>query len=40
MKSFSFVGRAKGSHRVERLTLGKYPLVKPEEARNRAKELP
>lgn len=39
VKTFSFVGRAKGSHRVERLTLGKYPQVKPEEARNRAKEI-
>lgn len=39
VKSFSFVGRAKGSHRVERLTLGKYPQVKPEEARNRAREM-
>lgn len=39
VKSFSFVGRAKGSHRVERLTLGKYPQVKPEEARNRAREI-
>lgn len=39
VKTFSFVGRAKGSSRVERLTLGKYPQVKPEEARTRAKEI-
>ncbi len=39
VKTFSFVGRAKGSHRVERLTLGKYPQVKPDEARNRAREI-
>ncbi len=37
--SFSFVGRAKGSARVERLTLGKYPQVKPDEARRQAREL-
>ena len=36
VKTFSFVGRAKGSSRVERLTFGKFPTVKPEEARNRA----
>ena len=39
IKSFSFVGRAKGSSRVERVTFGKYPTVKPEEARDRAKVL-
>lgn len=39
VKSFSFVGRAKGSSRVERLTLGKYPAIKPEEARRRATQL-
>ncbi len=39
VKTFSFVGRAKGSHRVERLTLGKYPQVKPDEARGRAREM-
>lgn len=38
-KSFSFVGRAKGSGRVERLTIGKYPTVKPDEARSRAREV-
>lgn len=39
VKTFSYVGRAKGSSRVERLTLGKFPAVKPEEARRRATEL-
>ncbi|MCB0218529.1 MAG: site-specific integrase [Chrysiogenetes bacterium] len=36
VKSFSFVGRPKGSSRTERTTLGKYPAVKPEEARRLA----
>jgi integrase len=35
-KSFSFIGRAKGSSLVERVTLGKYPAVKPEEAKRQA----
>lgn len=39
VKTFSFVGRAKGAHRVERLTLGKFPQVKPDEARTRAREI-
>lgn len=39
VKSFSFVGRAKGSSRVERVTLGKFPAVKPEEARRRALQI-
>ena len=39
VKSFSFVGRAKGSSRVERSTIGKFPTVKPEEARRRATEI-
>lgn len=39
VKSFSFVGRAKGAGRTERLTIGKFPQVKPEEARTRAREL-
>jgi integrase len=38
-KSFSFVGRAKGSSRPERLTLGKYPVVTPDQARTRAIQL-
>jgi integrase len=36
VKTFSFVGRAKGSSRVERATFGKFPTVKPDEARRKA----
>jgi integrase len=39
IKTFSFVGRAKGSSRVERATIGKYPAVKPDEARNKARSI-
>ncbi|WP_158218972.1 tyrosine-type recombinase/integrase [Roseateles aquatilis] len=39
VKTFSFVGRPKGGGKPERETFGKFPLVKPEEARNRAREL-
>ncbi|MEJ8813370.1 site-specific integrase [Variovorax ureilyticus] len=39
VKSFSFVGRAKGAARPERETIGRYPAVKPEEARTRATQL-
>lgn len=39
VRTFSFVGRAKGSSRVERITLGKYPAVRPDEARRRATVL-
>lgn len=39
VKTFSFVGRAKGASRVERLTLGKFPTVKPEQARQRATQI-
>ncbi|MBV8501939.1 MAG: integrase family protein [Paucibacter sp.] len=39
MKTFSFVGRPKGGGKPERETFGKFPQVKPEEARNRAREL-
>ena len=39
IKTFSFMGRAKGSARLERITFGKYPAVKPEEARRKAKVL-
>lgn len=39
VKSFSFVGRAKGAARAERETIGRYPAVKPEEARTRATQL-
>ncbi len=38
-RSFSYVGRPKGSSLVERATLGKYPTVKAEEARTRATEI-
>lgn len=36
VRSFSFVGRAKGSSRFEGITLGKYPAVRPDEARRKA----
>jgi hypothetical protein len=36
VRSCSFVGRAKGSSCVERVTLGKYPAVRPDEARRQA----
>lgn len=39
VKSFSFVGRAKGAARPERETIGRYPAVKPDEARTRATQL-
>lgn len=39
VKTFSFVGRAKGAAKPERETLGRYPAVKPEEARSRALQL-
>ncbi|WP_137917481.1 site-specific integrase [Hydrogenophaga sp. 2FB] len=39
VKTFSCVGRAKGSSKVERVTLGKFPAVKPEQARTRALEI-
>ncbi|WP_382155509.1 tyrosine-type recombinase/integrase [Hydrogenophaga sp. ANAO-22] len=39
VKTFSCVGRAKGSSKVERVTLGKFPSVKPEQARTRAVEI-
>ncbi len=39
VKTFSFVGRAKGGGRTERKTIGKFPVVKPAEARTRAREL-
>lgn len=38
-KTFSFVGRPKGSSRVERITLGRYPVVKADEARRQAMML-
>jgi integrase len=39
VKAFSFLGRPKGSARVERVTIGKFPAVKIEEARRQAKTL-
>jgi len=39
VKTFTYVGRAKGAARVERITIGKYPIVKPAEARKQAREL-
>lgn len=39
VKSFSVVARAKGAARAERETIGRYPAVKPEEARARATQL-
>jgi integrase len=39
VKTFSYVGRPKGSGRTERKTLGKHPVVKAAEARNAAKRL-
>jgi len=39
VKSFSLVGRAKGSSKPERESLGRFPAVKPDEARARATEL-
>jgi integrase len=39
VKTFCYVGRAKGGRKSERLTLGKYPQVKPEQARNQAREM-
>lgn len=39
VKSFSYVGRAKGAGRPERATLGRYPAVKAEEARRMAKVI-
>ena len=37
IKTFSYKGRPKGSTRTERLTIGRYPTVKAEEARAIAK---
>lgn len=39
VKTFSFLGRPKGGGKPERETFGKFPVVKPEEARSRAREL-
>ncbi|MDT7514675.1 tyrosine-type recombinase/integrase [Rhodoferax mekongensis] len=39
VKSFSFVGRAKNAAGSERQTIGKYPIIKPAQARAKAREL-
>lgn len=39
VKTFSCVGRPKGSSKPERTTLGRFPAVKPEQARARAFEI-
>jgi integrase len=39
VKTFTYVGRAKGAAKAERKTLGKFPIVKPAEARKMAREL-
>lgn len=39
VKSFSYVGRTKGASKPDRVTLGRYPVVKADEARTRATEL-
>jgi len=39
VKTFTYVGRSKGAARAERKTLGKFPIVRPAEARRLAREL-
>ena len=39
IKTFSYIGRAKGSGRVERYTIGKHPGVRVKEAQARAMKL-
>ena len=39
VKTFTYLGRPKGGAKVERQTLGKYPIIKPAEARKLAREL-
>lgn len=39
VKTFSCVGKAKGASTTERVTLGRFPAVKPEQARTRALAL-
>ncbi len=39
VKTFSCVGRAKGASKPERVTIGRFPAVKPEQARARALAL-
>lgn len=38
VKTFSYFGRFKGAPKPERKTIGRYPAVKPAEARSRARE--
>lgn len=39
VKTFSYVGRAKGALKAERSTIGRFPIIKPEQARTKAWEL-
>lgn len=39
VKTFSYFGRAKGAGQPERVTLGRFPVVRPEEARRMAAEI-
>ena len=39
VKTFCFIGRPKGSTRTERLTIGKFPVVTVEVARDQAKKI-
>jgi integrase len=39
VKTFSYIGRAKGGTKAERSTIGRFPVVKPEQARTKAWEL-
>jgi len=39
VKTFSCLGRAKGAGKPERVTLGRFPAIKPEQARTRAFEI-
>lgn len=39
VKTFSFVGRPKGATKSERETIGRYPAVRPEEARALAMQM-
>lgn len=39
VKTFSYFGRAKGARKAERFTIGRFPVVKPEQARQEAWKL-
>ncbi|NPC57861.1 tyrosine-type recombinase/integrase [Caenimonas soli] len=39
VRTFSFFGRAKGARKAERFTIGRFPIVKPEQARQEAWKL-